>query len=180
MKTKDSMPTITSEFIKIDDLPEYVKKKFDAYRLSPHSVDFCLRMAAGEDAMTVVKDLYDLKDDRVQIKRKARELLSNPKLQDMITIFRENMKHKAIVDANMLLSRLELMYSEAIFDGENRLALDIIKEMSKIVSNLNGSINISDITIKFEVPNVIKIKDQDIQEAEEVKEQLDFDATNGV
>jgi len=180
MKTKDSKPTITSEFIKIDDLPEYVKNKFDAYRLSPHSVDFCMRMAGGEDAMTVVKDLYDLKDDRAQIKRKARELLGNPKLQDMITIFRENLKHKAIVDANMLLSRLELMYSEAIFDGENRLALDIIKEMSKIVSNLDGSISISDITIKFEVPNVIKIKEQDIQEAEEVKEQLDFDATEGV
>jgi hypothetical protein len=179
MKTKDSKPTLVHEFIKVDDLPEYLKEKFDAYRLSPHSVDFCMRMAAGEDAMTVVKEIYDLKDDRAQIKRKARELLGNPKLQDMITIFRENLKHKAIVDANMLLSRLELMYSEAIFDEDKRLALDIIKEMSKIVTNLDGSISVSDITIKFEVPNIIKIKQpEEITEAKVINpDALEFDAT---
>lgn len=186
MKTSDSKPTKVHEFVKIDDLPEYLKQKFDSYRLSPQSLDFCMRMAAGEDAMTVVKDLYELGDDRAQIKRKARELLGNPKLQDMITIFRENLKHKAIVDSNMLLARLELMYSEAVYDDDKRLALDVIKEMGKIVNNLNGTISVSDITIKFEVPNVIKIKQpEEIIEAEEVIEipnkpepnSLEFDAT---
>ena len=168
MATKGSnkKPTKVHEFITIERLPQYIKEKFDSYRLSPHSIDFCMRLAAGEDAMTVVSELYELGDDRAQIKRKARELLGNPKLQDMITVFRENLKHKAIVDANAILMRLELMYSEAIYDDEKRLALDVLKEMSKIVTSLDGTISVTDVTIKFELPNAIKAKPQDIQDTE--------------
>jgi hypothetical protein len=125
-----------------------------------------MRLAAGQDAMTVVQELYELGDDRAQIKRKARELLGNPKLQDMITVFRENLKHKAIVDANAILMRLELMYSEAIYDDEKRLALDVLKEMSKIVTSLDGTISVSDVVIRFELPNTIKAKEIDITDAE--------------
>jgi hypothetical protein len=165
-KGSNKQATKVHEFITIERLPQYIKEKFDSYRLSPHSIDFCMRLAAGEDAMTVVSELYELGDDRAQIKRKARELLGNPKLQDMITVFRENLKHKAIVDANAILMRLELMYSEAIYDDEKRLALDVLKEMSKIVTTLDGTISVSDVTIKFELPNVIKAKPQDIQDTE--------------
>jgi len=159
-KGSNKQPTKVHEFITIERLPQYIKEKFDSYRLSPHSIDFCMRLAAGEDAMTVVSELYELGDDRAQIKRKARELLGNPKLQDMITVFRENLKHKAIVDANAILMRLELMYSEAIYDDEKRLALDVLKEMSKIVTSLDGTISVTDVTIKFELPNAIKAKPQ--------------------
>jgi len=165
-KGSNKQPTKVHEFITIERLPQYIKEKFDSYRLSPHSIDFCMRLAAGEDAMTVVSELYELGDDRAQIKRKARELLGNPKLQDMITVFRENLKHKAIVDANAILMRLELMYSEAIYDDEKRLALDVLKEMSKIVTSLDGTISVTDVTIKFELPNAIKAKPQDIQDTE--------------
>lgn len=166
IKGSNKNPTKTHEFITLDRLPKYIQDKFDSYRLSPQYIDFCIQLAAGQDAMTVVKELYELGDDRAQIKRKARELLANPKIQDMITIFRENLKHKAIVDANAILMRLELMYSEAIFDDEKRLALDVLKEMSKIVSNLDGTISVSDVTIKFELPNAIKAKAIDIQDTE--------------
>lgn len=165
-KGSNKQPTKVHEFITIERLPQYIQEKFNSYRLSPHSIDFCMRLAAGEDAMTVVNELYELGDDRAQIKRKARELLGNPKLQDMITVFRENLKHKAIVDANAILMRLELMYSEAIYDDEKRLALDVLKEMSKIVTSLDGTISVTDVTIKFELPNAIKAKPQDIQDTE--------------
>jgi hypothetical protein len=165
-KGSDKQPTKVHEFITLDRLPQYIQEKFDSYRLSPHSIDFCMRMAAGQDAMTVVSELYSLGDDRAQIKRKARELLGNPKLQDMITVFRDNLKHKAIVDANAILMRLELMYSEAIYDDEKRLALDVLKEMSKIVTSLDGTISVSDVVIRFELPNTIKAKEIDITDAE--------------
>ena len=84
----------------------------------------------------------------------------------MITVFRENLKHKAIVDANAILMRLELMYSEAIYDDEKRLALDVLKEMSKIVTSLDGTISVSDVVIRFELPNTIKAKEIDITDAE--------------
>jgi hypothetical protein len=165
-KGSNKKRTLVHEFIKIADLPQYIQQKFDSYRLSPHSIDFCLRMAAGEDSMTVVQELYELGDDRAQIKRKARELLGNPKLQDMINIFRQNLKHQAITDANGILMRLELLYSEAIFDNDRKLALDILKQMSSIISNLDGSVSVNDVVIKFELPNAIKIKPQEITDAE--------------
>ena len=165
-KASNKQPTKVHEFITIERLPQYIQEKFDSYRLSPHSIDFCMRMAAGEDAMTVVSELYSLGNNRAEIKRKARELLGNPKLQDMITVFRDNLKHKAIVDANAILMRLELMYSECIYDNDKRLALDILKEMSKIITNLDGSVSVSDITIQFTLPNAIKAKPQDIQDTE--------------
>ncbi len=165
-KGSNKQPTKVHEFITIERLPQYIKEKFDSYRLSPHSIDFCMRLAAGEDAMTVVSELYSLGDNRAEIKRKARELLGNPKLQDMITVFRENLKHKAIVDANAILMRLELMYSECIYDNDKRLALDILKEMSKIITNLDGSVSVSDVVIRFELPNAIKAKAEDIQDTE--------------
>lgn len=165
-KNSDKKPTKVHEFVTLDRLPQYMREKFDSYRLSPHSIDFCMRLAAGEDAMTVVKELYELGDDRAQIKRKARELLGNPKLQDMITVFRENLKHKAIVDANAILMRLELLYTESIYDDDKRMALDVLKEMSKLISNLDGTISVSDVTIQFSLPNAIKAKPQDIQDTE--------------
>jgi hypothetical protein len=168
-KGSNKQPTKTHEFITIDRLPEYIKQKFDSYRLSPHSIDFCMRLAAGDDAMTVVQELYELGDDRAQIKRKAKELLANPKLQDMITVFRENLKHKAIVDANAILMRLELMYTESIFDNDKRLALDVLKEMGKIITNLDGSISVNDVVIRFELPNAVKAKPQDIQDVETIE-----------
>jgi hypothetical protein len=166
IKGSNKKKTKVHEFITLERLPQYIQEKFDSYRLSPHSIDFCMRLAAGQDAMTVVQELYELGDDRAQIKRKARELLGNPKLQDMITVFRENLKHKAIVDANAILMRLELMYSEAIYDDEKRLALDVLKEMSKIVTSLDGTISVSDVVIRFELPNTIKAKEIDITDAE--------------
>jgi hypothetical protein len=38
--------------------------------------------------------------------------------------------------------------------------------MSKIVTSLDGSISVTDVTIKFELPNAIKAKPQDIQDTE--------------
>lgn len=153
-------PTLTQDFVKIDDLPKFLKEKFDSYRLSPQSLDFCLRMAAGEDAMSIVAELYSL-EDRAEIKRQAKKLLGNPKMQDMITIFRQNLKHKAIVDANTLLARLEIMYSEAAFDGNDMLQLEIIKQMARIIKDNSGSVTVTDVKIKFELPNSIKIKNKE-------------------
>ena len=167
MATKGSnkKPTKVHEFIRLQDLPAYVQEKFDGYRLAPHSIDFCLRMAAGEDSMSIVQDLYSLGDDRAQIKRKARDLMGNPKIQDMIRIFRDNMKHQSIVDANAILMRLEILYSECVFDGDRATALKCLKQMSDIITNLDGSVSISDITIKFELPNLVRAKQQDIEDA---------------
>jgi hypothetical protein len=75
------------------------------------------------------------------------------------------MKHKAIVDANAILMRLEILYSESIFDGDKATALKCLKQMSDIITNLDGSVSVSDITIKFELPNLVKAKPQDIEDA---------------
>ena len=147
-------PTKTSEFVKIDDLSTYVKSRWDAYRISPNAIDWCLRLAAGQDAMSATAELYSL-NDRYEIKHKSQELLRNPKHQDMINIFRQNMKHQAITDANTLLIRLETLYAEAIYDDNKKLALEIIKQMKDIVMGLNGNMTVNDITIKFEVPNIL-------------------------
>ena len=161
-----NQPTRLREYVRIDDLPQFIKDKYDGYRLSEQSVDWCLRVAAGQDAMSVTQEVYNLGDNRAEIKRTAREMLSNPKMQDMVNVLRDNLKHQAIVNANGILMRLELMYSEAIFDDDKRLALDILKEMSKIITNLDGAVSVGDVTISFTLPNAINAKPADIQDAE--------------
>ena len=82
----------------------------------------------------------------------------------MINVVRQEFKHQAIVDANAVLMRLELLYSECIYDNDRNNALKCLKQMSDIVTNLQGSISVNDVTIKFELPNSIKAKQIDIED----------------
>jgi hypothetical protein len=152
------------DFIKLDDLPKLIKEKYNGYKLSTQTVEFVMKLAAGQDAMSATQEIYNLGDNRAEVKRRSREMLSNPKIQDMINVVRQEFKHQAIVDANAVLMRLELLYSECIYDNDRNNALKCLKQMSDIVTNLQGSISVNDVTIKFELPNSIKAKQIDIED----------------
>ena len=161
-------PTRVREVVKLDDLPKLIKDKYNGYKLSMQTVEFVMKLAAGQDAMSATQEIYTLGDNRAEVKRKSRELLANPKIQDMVNVVREEFKHQAIVDANAVLMRLELLYSECVYDNDRANALKCLKQMSDIITNLDGSVNINDVFIKFELPNTIKAKPKDIDNAETI------------
>jgi hypothetical protein len=164
-------PTVVADFIKLEDLPQVLKTKFDAYRLSEHSIDFAMRVAGGENPMTVVKELYSIpEENRALIKQKTTALLGNPKIQQMVKTIRDNLKHETYIDATLIMRRLDMLYSEAIFDDDKFMALQVLKEMAKVVKDNSGSVTVTDITIKFELPNKINIKNKDIDEANVIEE----------
>jgi len=158
-------PTVVKDFIKLEDLPKVLKEKFDAYKLSPHSIDFCMRVAGGESPMDVVDDLYSYDGDRAQIKRQTKQLLGNPKMQQMIKTIRDNLKHETYIDSTLILRRMDMLYSEAIYDENPLMALNVLKEMAKVVKDNSGTVTVTDISIKFELPNRINVKKDDIDEA---------------
>jgi hypothetical protein len=158
--------TKVRQYVKLDDLPDLIREKYNGFKLSQQVVDWAIRVAAGEDAMSVTREVYTLGDNKAEIKRTSNELLRNPKVVEMVNVLRDNFKHQAIVNTNGILSRLEMLYSEAIYDGDKRLALDVLKQMSNIITNLDGSVSVSDITIQFTLPNTINAKTIDITEAE--------------
>jgi hypothetical protein len=163
-------PTVVADFIKLEDLPQVLKQKFDAYRLSEHSIDFAMRVAGGENPMNVVAELYSLGEDKVQIKRQTKKLLSNPKIQQMITTIRDNLKHSTYIDATLILRRLDMLYSEAIFDDDKFMALNVLKEMGRIVKDNSGTVTVTDVKITFELPNKINFKNKDIDDAQVIEQ----------
>lgn len=164
-------PTVVKDFIKLEDLPEVLKTKFDAYRLSEHSIDFSMRVAGGENPMTVVRELYSIpEDNRALIKQRTNALLGNPKIQQMIKTVRDNLKHETYIDSTLILRRMDMLYSEAIYDDNHVQALQVLKEMAKVVKDNSGTVTVTDVTIKFELPNKINIKNNDIDEANIIEE----------
>lgn len=164
-------PTVVADFIKLEDLPQVLKTKFDAYRLSEHSIDFAMRVAGGESPMQVVKELYNIQDDnRALIKQKTTALLGNPKIQQMVKTIRDNLKHETYIDSTLILRRMDMLYTEAIYDENHIQALQVLKEMAKVVKDNSGTVTITDVTIKFELPNKINIKNKDIDDANVIEE----------
>jgi hypothetical protein len=125
-----------------------------------------MKVAAGENSITAVKDVYDLHENNAEAKRHAKEMLLNPKVVDTINIIRDNIKHQTIVDTNSILMRLEMLYGECINDGDRNNALRVLKQMAEIVTKMDGTTSIGDVTISFTLPNAIQAKPIDIQEAE--------------
>jgi hypothetical protein len=155
--------TVVKDFIKLQDLPEVLKTKFDAYRLSEHSIDFAMKVAGGESPMAVVEELYSYNGDRAQIKRQTSKLLGNPKIQQMIKTIRDNLKHETYIDATLILRRLDMLYTEAIYDDNRIEALQVLKEMGKIIKDNSGTTTVTDVTIKFELKNSLNIKPKEIE-----------------
>lgn len=162
-------PTVVKEFIKLEDLPQVLKEKFDAYKLSPHSIDFAMRVAGGESPMDVVRDIYSYGDDRAQIKRQTKNLLGNPKIQQMVKTFRDNLKHETYIDSTLLLRRMDMLYAEAIYDDNHIQALQVLKEMAKVVKDNSGTVTVTDVTIKFELKNSLNIKNKKEIDAEDAE-----------
>lgn len=151
------------QFVKLDELGDYIKEKYSAHRLTEQIIEFAMKVAAGENAISAVKDVYTLHENNAEARRKAKEMLLNPKIIDTINVIRDNIKHHTIVDTNSILMRLEMMYGECIEDGDRANALKVLKQMADIVSNMDGSVSVGDVFIKFELPNVIKAKKIDIE-----------------
>lgn len=161
-------PTLTKTFIKLDDLPTYLRERFDAYKLSPQSLEWALKVAAGENPMTATSEIYSLEDDRAQIKRKTNDNLGNPKMQQIVRVLRDNLKHETYIDANLILRRFDMLYSEALYDNNPVIAIQVLKEMAKIIKDNSGSITVTDVSIKFELKNSLNFKKKEI-EAEDIE-----------
>jgi hypothetical protein len=156
----------TYKKISLDELPAYLEEKYSNYKLSEQTVEFAMKVAAGEDAISAAMDVYNLDQDNVrEARRTAKELMQKPKVVDMINIIRQNYKHQAIVDTNSILTRLEMMYSDCIIDGDRNNALKVLKQMSDIVTKMDGQIEVGEININFTLPNAVKAKRIDIEEA---------------
>jgi hypothetical protein len=154
------------QYVKLDDLGEYIKAKYDGYRLTEQTIAFCMKVAAGENSIAAVKDIYDLHENNAEAKRHAKEMLYNPKIVETINIIRDNIKHQTIVDTNSILMRLEILYGECVEENDRGNALKVLKQMAEIVTKLDGTTSVGDITISFTLPNTIQAKPIDIQEAE--------------
>jgi hypothetical protein len=161
--------TVVKEFIKLEDLPEVLKSKFNCYRLSPHSVDWAMRVAGGENPMTVTSEIYSENMDKAEIKRQTNKLLSNPKIQQMVKTLRDNLKHETYIDANMIMRRFDMLYSEALYDNDRFSAINILKEMAKIIKDNSGNITVTDMTIKFELNNGLNVKQREIEAADDAE-----------
>jgi hypothetical protein len=154
------------QYVKLDDLGEYIRQKYDGYRLTEQTIQFCMAVAAGENSISAVKDIYTLHDNSAEARRHAKEMLLNPKVVETINIIRDNIKHQTIVDTNSILMRLELLYGECIEDNDRTNALKVLKQMAEIVTKFDGVTSVGDVTISFTLPNAIQAKPIDIQEAE--------------
>ena len=154
------------QYVKLEDLGAYIKQKYDGYRLTEQTIQFCMSVAAGENSISAVKDIYTLHDNSAEARRHAKEMLLNPKIVETINIIRDNIKHQTIVDTNSILMRLELLYGECIEDNDRGNALKVLKQMAEIVTKFDGVTSVGDVTISFTLPNAINAKPIDIQEAE--------------
>ena len=163
---KHGVPTRLRQYVKLEDLGQYIKEKYDGYRLTEQTIQFCMAVAAGENSIAAVKDIYTLHENNAEAKRQAKEMLLNPKIIETINIIRDNIKHQTIVDTNSILMRLELLYGECIEDGDRANALKVLKQMADIVTKLDGTMSVGDVTIQFTLPNPIKANTIDISEAE--------------
>ena len=157
------------QYVKLEDLGEYIKQKYDGYRLTEQTIQFCMAVAAGENSIAAVKDIYTLHDNSAEARRHAKEMLLNPKIVETINIIRDNIKHQTIVDTNSILMRLELLYGECIEDNDRANALKVLKQMADIVTKMDGTVSVGDVVIKFELPNPIQAKTIEI-EATEIEE----------
>jgi hypothetical protein len=163
-------PTLVKEFIKLEDLPKVLKQKFDSYRLSEHSLDFAMRVAGGENPMTVVKELYNIPDDnRALIKQRTNALLGNPKIQQMVKTIGDNLKHETYIDSILILKRMDILYTEAVYDENPIQALNVLREMAKVIKDNSGTTIITDMSIQFTLPNVNKIKEINAEDAEDAQ-----------
>lgn len=154
------------QYVKLEDLGEYIKQKYSGYRLTEQTIQFCMSVAAGENSISAVKDIYTLHDNSAEARRHAKEMLLNPKIVETINIIRDNIKHNTIVNTNSILMRLELLYGECIEDNDRGNALKVLKQMADIVTKMDGVTSVGDVTISFTLPNAINAKPIDIQEAE--------------
>jgi hypothetical protein len=153
-------------YVKLEDLGTYIKEKYDGYRLTEQTIEFAMKVAAGEDAISAVRDVYSLQENAAEARRQAKELMLKPKVVETINIIRENIKHQTIVDTNSILMRLEMMYGECIQENDRANALKVLKQMADIVSKIDGTTSVGDVTIQFTLPNPMKAKTIDITEAE--------------
>jgi hypothetical protein len=128
-----------------------------------------MAVAAGENSISAVKDIYTLHDNSAEARRHAKEMLLNPKIVETINIIRDNIKHQTIVDTNSILMRLELMYGDCIEDNDRANALKVLKQMADIVGKMDGTVSVGDVVIRFELPNPIGAKTIEI-EATEIEE----------
>ena len=156
-------PSKLRNYVKLDDIGKYLKEKYDAYRMTEQTLEFCMKVAAGESAIAAVKDIYTLQENNAEAKRHTKELLYNPKIIETINIIRDNIKHQTIVDTNSILMRLEIIYGECINDNDRANALKVLKQMADIVGKLDGEISVGDVNITFQLPNVNQVKKIDIQ-----------------
>jgi len=159
-------PTKIRNYVKLEDLGAYIKEKYDGYRITEQTIEFAMKVAAGEDAISAVRDVYTLHENPAEARRQAKDLMLKPKVVETINIIRENIKHQTIVDTNSILMRLEMMYGECIQENDRANALKVLKQMADIVAKMDGTMSIGDVTIKFELPNPIKANTIDISEAE--------------
>jgi hypothetical protein len=157
------------QYVKLDDLGEYIRQKYDGYRLTEQTIQFCMAVAAGENSISAVKDIYTLHENNAEARRQAKEMLLNPKIVETINIIRDNIKHQTIVDTNSILMRLELMYGDCIEDNDRANALKVLKQMADIVGKMDGTVSVGDVVIRFELPNPIGAKKIDV-EATDVEE----------
>jgi hypothetical protein len=164
-------PSRVRNYIKLDDVGAYLKEKYNGYRMTEQTLQFCMKVAAGESAIAAVKDIYDLHENNSEAKRHTKELLYNPKIVETINIIRDNIKHNTIVDTNSILMRLEILYGECIDDGDRANALKVLKQMADIITKLDGNVSVGEVNINFTLPNVNKVKQIDI-EATDVEDEI--------
>jgi hypothetical protein len=162
-------PSKLRQYVKMDDIGTYLKEKYNGYRMTEQTLQFCMKVAAGESAIAAVKDVYDLHDNNSEARRHTKELLYNPKIVETINIIRDNIKHQTIVDTNSILMRLEMLYGECINDNDRANALKVLKQMADIITKLDGNVSVGDVNIVFQLPNVNNVKKIDI-EASDIEE----------
>lgn len=154
--------TVVKEFIKLEDLPQVIKEKFDAYRISPQMLDYCMRVAVGESPLSVIKDLYNY--ETPEAKRQLNKMVCNPKIQTMIKSIQDNLKMETYLNSLVILNRMEILYQNAVEEEDNFMALNVLKEMGKIIKDNSGTTTVTDLTIQFSLPNSINVKQKQIED----------------
>lgn len=142
----------TGSYLPMDKVGEYLKEKYEINRLTTHQIDFAIKIAQGFTVYEAYKDSYNCESlEPKNIRSNARILISKPQIQEVIKICKDHFRNDVVIDINSILLRMEEIYDHAKDDSNYRLQLDTLKEMAKVVKDLQGEINVQNNIVRFEI-----------------------------
>jgi len=147
MRTKNKV-----NFNMVKDVDGYVEERLNGGKITNLEVDFAIAIFQGMDAVSAVEQIYNF-TNKNEVKRHAKKLLNSKKIKELLIDIRNKYTSNFVLGQNEIVARLEILYSEAIEAGNMKMQLEVLKEMSNVLSiGKTAGVNINMDEVKFELP----------------------------